>query len=443
MKVLVANRGEIALRIVRACRELGLRTVAVYSEVDEDAMHVRLADESVCIGPPSAAKSYLSIDALLEAARRTGADAVHPGYGFLAENATFATACAASGLVFVGPTPSQMETMGNKATARAVAQAAGVPTVPGSDGVVSRAETAAVAERIGYPLMVKASAGGGGRGIRVADSSEALESILVEAAREAHGAFGDDSLYVEKLLVGARHVELQVIGDTHGNVVHLFERECSIQRRRQKLVEESLSPSIGPAAREGMAEAATRLAAEIGYVGAGTIEFLVDEDDNFFFIEMNTRIQVEHPVTEMVTGIDIVKEQLRVAAGEVLSVEQDDVRPSGAAIEFRINAEDPSRDFFPSPGRVTGLHLPGGHGVRVDTALCAGAVVPPYYDSLVAKLIVWGATRDEALARGRRALDEIEIEGISTTIAFHRRLLDEPGFVSGRYHTEHLAGVEL
>ena len=443
MKVLVANRGEIALRIVRACRELGLRTVAVYSEVDEDAMHVRLADESVCIGPAPAAKSYLSIDALLDAARRTGADAVHPGYGFLAENASFAAACASSGLVFVGPSPSQMQTMGNKATARAVAEAAGVPIVPGSDGVVSRAETAAVAERIGYPLLVKASAGGGGRGIRVADSSEALDSILVEAAREAHSAFDDDSLYVEKLLVGARHVEVQVIGDMHGNVVHLFERECSIQRRRQKLVEESLSPSIGSAAREGMADAAMRLAAEIGYVSAGTIEFLVDEGDNFFFIEMNTRIQVEHPVTEMVTGIDIVKEQLRVAAGEALSIQQEDVRASGAAIEFRINAEDPSRDFFPSPGQVTGLHLPGGHGIRVDTALYAGAVVPPYYDSLVAKLVVWGATRDEALARGRRALDEMAIEGISTTIAFHRRLLDEPGFVSGRYHTEHLAGVEL
>ena len=441
MKVLVANRGEIAVRVVRACRELGLASVAVYSEADEEGLHVRLADEAVCIGPASPAASYLAADALLDAARRTGADAVHPGYGFLAENASFAAACAANGLRFVGPSAETIERMGNKAAALKVARAAGVPTMPGSDGVVAPSEAAAVAERIGYPLMVKASAGGGGRGIRIADSAATLDAILVEAAREAQAAFGDDSLYVEKLLVGARHVELQVLGDAHGAVVHLYERECSIQRRRQKLVEESLSPSIAPETREAMSRAAVSLAEEIGYAGAGTIEFLVDDDDDFYFIEMNTRIQVEHPVTEMVTGVDIVKEQLRVALGERLSLTQDDVQVSGAAIEFRINAEDPERDFFPSPGTVTALHLPGGHGVRVDTALYSGYTVPPYYDSLVAKLVVWGADRDEALARGRRALDEMEVEGIATTIGFHRRLLDDPGFVSGRYDIEHLAGL--
>ncbi|MFN8221646.1 MAG: acetyl-CoA carboxylase biotin carboxylase subunit [Gaiellales bacterium] len=438
MKVLVANRGEIAVRVLRACRELGLPSVAVFSEADAGALHVRLADESVCIGPPAAARSYLDAGAIVAAARATGAEAVHPGYGFLAENPAFAQACADAGLRFVGPSAETIRAMGDKAEARARAAACGVATVPGSDGVVPVDAVAAVAERLGFPLMIKAAAGGGGRGIRVVESADELEGVVLDATREADVAFGSGEIYLERLLVEPRHIEVQVFGDTHGTVVHLYERECSIQRRRQKLVEEALSPSLDGTARAALTAAAVRLAREIGYVGAGTVEFLVADDGSAYFIEMNTRIQVEHPVTELVTGVDLVKEQLRVALGERLSFAQDDVVATGAAIELRINAENPELGFFPSPGAVTELHLPGGPGVRVDTALFAGCTVPPFYDSLVAKVVVWGRDRDEAIVRGRRALDELEIGGIATTTGFHRALLDDPRFVAGRYDTGYL-----
>jgi acetyl-CoA carboxylase, biotin carboxylase subunit len=437
-KVLVANRGEIALRIIRACQELDLDTVAVYSTADEDALHVRKADEAVCIGPPRARDSYLNTPALIQAAKQTSADAIHPGYGFLAENAGFAAACDEEGIVFVGPAASAIERMGDKALARRLAREADVPTVPGTDGTASPEEALATASELGYPVMVKAAAGGGGRGIKVARGPEELEEVLVQAAREADAAFGDSSLYVEKLLVDARHVEVQVLGDGRGNVVHLYERECSLQRRRQKLLEEAPSPALDTPTRRAIAEAAVRLARSVSYASAGTIEFLLDASGAFYFIEMNTRIQVEHPVTEMVTGIDLVKEQLRVAAGQPLSVAQEDVELRGASIELRINAEDADEDFMPSPGTITALELPGGPGVRVDTAIFDGYTIPPFYDSLVAKLIVWGRDRPEAIARAKRALGEFRIEGIKTTIPFHLALLDDPSFAAAEYHVDYL-----
>jgi acetyl-CoA carboxylase biotin carboxylase subunit len=437
-KVLVANRGEIAVRVIRACQELGLGTVAVYSTADQDALHVRKADEAVCIGPPHARDSYLNIDALIDSARETRADAIHPGYGFLAENARFAAACEAAGITFVGPEPEVIEQMGDKAVARRLADESDVPTVPGTDGVASPEEALEIAEQVGYPVMVKAAAGGGGRGIRAARDPEELRDVIVEASREAGAAFGDDSLYVEKVIEDARHVEVQVLGDNHGNVIHLFERECSMQRRRQKILEEAPSPVLDPATREAIAHAAEQLARDVGYTSAGTIEFLVDRDRAFYFIEMNTRIQVEHPVTEMVTGVDLVKEQLRIAAGERLDLDQEDVTLSGCAIEFRINAEDPERFFLPSPGEITALELPGGPGVRVDTALFDTYTVTPFYDSLVAKLIVWGRDRQEVIARGRRALEEFRVEGIKTTIPFHLELLEDERFRAGDYHVQYL-----
>jgi acetyl-CoA carboxylase biotin carboxylase subunit len=437
-KVLVANRGEIALRVIRACRELDLATVAVYSTADEEALHVRRADEAVCIGPPHARDSYLNQTAILQAARQTAADAVHPGYGFLAENAAFAGACRDAGLIFVGPEPEAIEAMGNKAEARLLARSAGVPTIPGTDGTASVAEAVQAAAAIGYPVMVKAAAGGGGRGIRTARDEAELREVVGQAATEAGAAFGNDALYVEKLLVDARHVEIQVLGDTHGNLIHLFERECSLQRRRQKILEESPSPALSPETRAAMAEAALRLAAAAGYTNAGTVEFLLDRDGSFYFIEMNTRIQVEHPVTELVTGVDLVKEQLRVARGERLSARQDELLLRGAAIEMRINAEDPERSFLPSPGEITALDLPGGPGVRVDTAAYAGYQVPPFYDSLIAKLIVWGRDRDEAISRARRALAEFRIDGVKTTIPFHLELLENDAVLAGDYHVEFL-----
>ena len=437
-KVLVANRGEIAVRVLQACRELDLATVAVYSTADEDALHVRHADEAVCIGPPHARESYLNVPALLEAARQTHADAVHPGYGFLSENAGFAAACRDADLVFVGPSPEVIESMGNKAGARRLAARAGVPTVPGTDGSTSFDQALEAAAEIGYPVLLKAAAGGGGRGIRAARDEGELADLIGEAAMEAGAAFGDDAVYVEKMLVEARHVEIQVLGDAHGNLVHLFERECSLQRRRQKLLEESPSPAIDAGQRAALTDAALRIARAVGYQNAGTVEFLLDRSGSFYFIEMNTRIQVEHPVTELVTGVDLVAEQLRIAQGEPLSVRQDELAFNGAAVEVRINAEDPERGFFPSPGTITALELPTGSGVRVDTAAYAGYRVPPFYDSLLAKVICWGRDRDEAITRTRVALEEFHVEGIHTTIPFHLALLADEAVLGGDYHVEYL-----
>jgi acetyl-CoA carboxylase, biotin carboxylase subunit len=437
-RVLIANRGEIALRVIRACRELGLETVAVHSEADESALHVRRADDAICIGKPAARRSYLNIDALIDAARAAGADAVHPGYGFLSENAELARRCQAAGLVWVGPPPAAIERMGDKAAARSLALEADVPVVPGSEGTVLPGDAVSVAEHIGYPVMVKAAGGGGGKGIRVARDAEELRDAATEAAREAEAAFGNPALYLERLLDEPRHVEVQILADTHGAVVHLFERECSLQRRRQKLLEEAPSPALDPATRSEMTAAAVRLAHAAGYTNAGTVEFLL-ADGTFHFIEMNTRIQVEHPVTEMITGVDLVKEQLRVAAGEPLSMTQDGAVRRGASIEFRITAEDPGADFHPSPGRIEHVELPGGPGVRVDTAIYGGYAIPPFYDSLIAKLIVWGQDRCEAIERGRRALPEFVIEGVKTTLPFHMGILDDEGFRRGDYHTEYLA----
>ena len=434
-KVLVANRSEIARRVIRACRELDYATVAVYSDADRDALHVREADEAVGIGKPKARESYLNVERLIEAARETGADAIHPGYGFLSESARFAEACAEAGITFVGPPAGAIAAMGDKAAARRLAGKAGVPVVPGGE---ASANGERVAQEIGYPLLVKAAAGGGGRGIRTVRDGDELQGALAVAAREAEAAFGDPSLYIEKLVEDARHVEVQVLGGSDGQVLHLFERECSLQRRRQKLVEEAPSPGHPARIREEMTAAAVRLAAAVGYTSAGTVEFLVDRDERFYFIEMNTRLQVEHGVTEMVTGVDLVRQQLLAAAGEPLELSQDDVRIDGSAIEFRINAEDPERDFHPSPGRIEVAELPGGPGVRVDTAIYAGYCVVPFYDSLIAKLMVWAPTREQALRRGRRALGELRIEGIATTVPLHLRLVDDDRVRAGDVHTGYL-----
>jgi len=436
-RVLVANRGEIAVRVIRACHLVGAEAVAVYSEADAGAAHVRKADDSRLIGPPPAAKSYLDIDAIIGAAKDAGADAVHPGYGFLSENAGFAQAVTSAALTFVGPPAAAIAAMGDKARTRTLAEQAGVPLVPGSGLVTSADEAAAAAARIGYPVLVKAAAGGGGRGIRPAGDEAALRSALPAAQREAAASFGSDAVYVERSLYRARHIEVQVLADSLGSVVHCYERECSLQRRRQKLLEEAPAPRLSPALRDRMTAAAVRLARQVGYTGAGTVEFLVDGED-FYFIEMNTRIQVEHPVTELVTGLDLVAEQLRVAAGQPLSVRQEDVVLRGHAVECRINAEDPDKKFMPRPGTVTTLELPGGPGVRIDHALAPGAAVPPFYDSLVAKLCAWGTSRPQALARASQALAELEIGGLTTTASLHRRLLDVPDVRSGNYHTSWL-----
>jgi acetyl-CoA carboxylase, biotin carboxylase subunit len=435
-KVLIANRGEIALRIIRACQELGVRTVAVYSEADRESLHVRFADEDICIGPPASAQSYLNIPRIIAAAEITGAEAIHPGYGFLAENADFSEICAKSNLVFIGPTADQIRAMGDKATARATMMKAGVPTVPGSEGLVESWEEAReLAEGIGYPIMIKASAGGGGKGMRIAHDPETFPKLFEAARTEARSAFGDPSVYLEKCMLRPRHVEIQVFGDTHGRVVHLGERDCSLQRRHQKLVEEAPSPALTPELRKAMGDAAVQAAQAIDYVGAGTVEFLLDEDGSFYFIEMNTRIQVEHPVTEVTTGFDLVKEQLLVAAGEPLSFPDEPVVLRGHAIEFRVNAEDPNRNFQPSPGTITTFHPPGGPGVRLDTHVYAGYRVPPYYDSLLGKLIVSGKTREEALVRARYALNSFVIEGVSTTLPFLAEILEDPDFQSGNVDT--------
>ena len=441
-KVLIANRGEIALRIQRACRELGIPTVAVHSTADSEAMHVRLADESVCIGPPAAKDSYLNIPAILSAAAITGADAIHPGYGFLSENARFAEMVEAHGLTFIGPSPAHIRMMGDKIAAKEAMAGLGVPLVPGSDGEVADIATArAVADRIGYPVLVKAAAGGGGRGMKVALVAGELEDAFRMARAEAAAAFGNDSVYLEKYLDRPRHIEFQVMADAHGAVVHFGERDCSLQRRHQKLLEEAGSPALSPGARDRMGTTVTAALAKLGYRNAGTLEFLY-QDGQFAFIEMNTRLQVEHPITEMIAGVDLVREQIRIADGETLGYGQADIRLSGHAIECRINAEHPD-SFVPSPGKVTAFHAPGGLGVRVDSALYAGYVVPPYYDSLVAKLIVHAPTRADAIARLRRALDEFAVHGIETTIPLHRRIVDDPSFQRGDYTIhwlEHFVG---
>ncbi|MDH1301363.1 acetyl-CoA carboxylase biotin carboxylase subunit [Achromobacter sp. GD03932] len=440
-KVLVANRGEIALRIIRAARELGMRTVAVYSEADRDALATRMADEAVLIGPSHATRSYLNTEALLDAARSTGAQAVHPGYGFLSENAAFAQAVSDAGLIFVGPDAATIRTMGDKAAARACAQKAGVPTVPGSEGVLSSLDEALThAAVIGYPLMIKAAAGGGGRGIRVVRDEAELRAQMPQAQAEAQAAFGEAGVYLERYLPRARHIEVQVLGDG-SNAVHLYERECSLQRRRQKVLEEAPSPALAPATRQKLCESAAQLARSVGYRGAGTLEYLYDDSrgaGEFYFIEMNTRIQVEHPITEAITGVDLVREMLRIADGEPLRWRQQDIAIRGAAIECRINAEDPTRNFAPSPGRVEHVRWPGGPGVRVDSMLYPGCAVPPYYDSLLAKLIVWDEDRAAALARMARALDEVELAGVHSTLALHRELLEDADVLAGRYHTNYL-----
>ena len=438
-KVLIANRGEIALRVIRACKELGLETVAVYSTADRDSLHVRFADDDVCIGPGPSRESYLVVPRLIAAAEITGADAIHPGYGFLAENADFAETVGASGLTFIGPTPEQIRSMGDKATARRLAKEAGVPTVPGSPDTISDLEEALrVASEIGYPVIIKATAGGGGKGMRVAKNAEEFSQSFTLAQNEALSAFGNGSVYIEKYLARPRHVEIQVMGDKHGKVVHLGERDCSVQRRHQKLIEEAPSPALTEELREQMGTAAVKLAAAIGYSGAGTIEFLLDADGSFYFMEMNTRIQVEHPVTEMVTSFDLVKEQIRVAAGEPLSWQGNGLRLRGHAIECRINAEDPYRNFQPSPGTITAYHPPGGPGVRVDSHVYAGYHVPPFYDSLLAKVIVHGNCREEALTRMRNALDTFVLEGVTTTIPFLGRVIRHPDFVAGKVDTKFL-----
>ena len=435
--VLIANRGEIAVRVIRACRTLGLGTVAVYSEADRGALHARLADRAVCIGPALAAQSYLAGPALLATARGTGADALHPGYGFLAENADFAAACVQAGLTFVGPPPEAIRVMGDKVQARDRAAALGVPVVPGSRApVADTAGAASVARSVGYPILLKAAAGGGGRGMRVVRSLAELSEAFLAAQAEAQAAFGDGRLYVERFLERVRHVEIQVLGDRFGAVAQLGERDCSVQRRHQKLLEEAPSPAVRPALRAAMGEAALVLARDIKYEGAGTVEFVLEEGtDRFAFIEMNTRIQVEHPVTEMVTGVDLVASQLRLAAGERLALGPDDVQVSGHAVECRINAETADAGFRPSPGRITRWAPPAGPGLRVDTHLEAGTVVPPFYDSLLAKVVAHGADRATAVARMREALASFRVDGVDTTIDFHRRLLGHPDFVGGRVHT--------
>ena len=431
-KLLIANRGEIALRIHRACHEMGIKTVAVHSTADSDAMHVRLADEAICIGPPAAGESYLKIDRIIAAAEISGADAIHPGYGFLSENAKFAEIVEAHGIIFVGPKPEHIRTMGDKIEAKRTAGALGLPLVPGSDGAISDVEEAKrIAEAAGYPVIIKAASGGGGRGMKVVTNPADLEAQMLQAGSEAKAAFGDATVYLEKYLGNPRHIEVQVFGDGNGNAIHLGERDCSLQRRHQKVLEEAPSPVLSAEERERIGGICARAMADMGYRGAGTIEFLW-EDGEFYFIEMNTRLQVEHPVTEAITGLDLVREQIRVAEGHGLTLRQEDVVFRGHAIECRINAEDP-RTFAPSPGLVKGYHAPGGMNVRVDSGLYAGYKVPPYYDSMIAKLIVYGTTRQGALRRLRRALEEFVIDGMKTTIPLHQALLDDPEFQKGEY----------
>lgn len=431
-KILIANRGEIAIRIIRACRELGIRTVAVYSTADKNALHAQIADQAVCIGGPKSSESYLNTRALLAACEITGAKAIHPGFGFLSENSRFVRLCEKCGIKWIGPDASAMDAMGDKANAKATMIKAGVPVVRGSDGVIKDIDTAkAISADIGYPVLVKASAGGGGRGIRRADKESELEAAIIAAKQEALQFFGNDDVYIEKFIENPRHVEIQILADEQGNVVHLGERDCSCQRRNQKVLEESPSPIMTPELRAKMGEAAVRAAKACGYHNAGTVEFLVDKDRNFYFMEMNARIQVEHPVTEMVTGIDLIKEQIRIADGLPLDVKQEDIKLTGHVIECRINAEDPRHNFRPCPGRIESIHCPGGFGVRIDTAVYQGYVIPPYYDSMIAKLIVKGRDRKEAITKMKVALSEMLIEGVQTNIDFQLNLLRDKEFESG------------
>lgn len=433
-KILIANRGEIALRIIRTCKEMGIKTVAVYSTADADSLHVRFADEAVCIGPAPSNLSYLKISNIIAAAEITNADAIHPGYGFLSENAKFSKICQEHGVKFIGASPEMIEKMGDKATAKETMKLAGVPTVPGSDGLLESLEHAkATAKEIGYPVMMKATAGGGGKGMREIFKEEEIERAWESARQEAAAAFGNDGMYMEKLIVDPRHIEIQVVGDAYGKACHLSERDCSIQRRHQKLTEETPSPFMTDELRQRMGEAAVKAAEFIKYEGAGTIEFLVDKDRNFYFMEMNTRIQVEHPITEQVIDYDLIREQILVAAGTPISGKN--YLPKLHSIECRINAEDPFNDFRPSPGKITTLHTPGGHGVRLDTHVYSGYTIPPNYDSMIAKLITTAQTREEAINKMKRALDEFVIEGIKTTIPFHRQLMDDPNYVLGNYTT--------
>lgn len=435
-KILIANRGEIALRIIRACEELGIATVAVHSTVDRNALHVQLADEAVCIGEAASSKSYLNIPNIIAAALTRNVDAIHPGYGFLAENARFAEICADHGITFIGPRPESIVSMGDKSTAKATVTRVGVPTVPGSGGLIAdETEAMAIAKGIGFPVMIKATAGGGGRGMRLVKEAEELNKLFLAAQGEAEAAFGNPGLYMEKFIERPRHIEFQILADSHGNVVHLGERDCSIQRRHQKLLEESPSPVLNPELRQRMGDAAVNVAKSICYLGAGTVEFLVDRNGNFYFMEMNTRIQVEHPVTEAVTGVDLIAEQIRIAQGEKLRFTQDEVQLRGHAIECRINAEDPDHNFRPSPGRISGYLPPGGPGVRMDSHVYTDYVIPPYYDSLIGKLIVWGPDRPTAIKRMRRALRECAITGLPTTIGFHQRLLENSEFLKGEVYT--------
>jgi len=441
-KVLIANRGEIALRVIRTCKEMGIKTVAVYSQADADSLHVRFADEAVCIGPAASSESYLSIPNIIAAAEITNSDAIHPGYGFLSENAKFSRICQEHGIKFIGASPDQIDSMGDKATAKETMKKAGVPCIPGSEGILETYEDAvATARKIGYPVMMKATAGGGGKGMRAILEENELQGAWDSARREAAAAFGNDGMYMEKLILEPRHIEIQIIGDSFGKACHLSERDCSVQRRHQKLVEETPSPFMTDKLRKKMGEAAVKAAEFIAYEGAGTVEFLVDKDRNFYFMEMNTRIQVEHPITEQVVGFDLIREQIKVAAGEPISGKN--YFPEMHSIEVRINAEDAFNDFRPSPGMITSFHAPGGHGVRLDTHCYSGYAIPPYYDSMIAKLIITARTREEALDKLERALDEFIVEGIKTTIPFHQQLLDNKDFRNGIYTTKFMEDFEL
>ncbi|MCJ7507526.1 MAG: acetyl-CoA carboxylase biotin carboxylase subunit [candidate division Zixibacteria bacterium] len=441
-KILIANRGEIALRIIRACKELGIRTVAVYSEADRESLHVRFADEDVCIGPSSASQSYLDPKRIISAAEVTNSDAIHPGYGFLAENAGFAEICESCGVKFIGPSSLMIKMMGDKALAKKSMRDAGVPVIPGSEGIVqSWEEGLEIAKEISFPVMVKAAAGGGGKGMRIAKDEEELKRNFSLAQVEAKAAFKNQEVYNEKVIQNSRHIEFQLLGDSFGNVVHLGERDCSLQRRHQKLLEESPSVAVDEDLRQRMGEAAVKGAKNAGYESAGTIEFLLDKDKRFYFMEMNTRIQVEHPVTEEVTDVDLIKEQIKISYGEKLPFAQNDIKVKGHAMECRINAEDPEKDFLPSPGMITSFHVPGGHGVRVDTHAYARYVIPPFYDSMIAKLITYGKTREEAILKMRRALEEFIIEGVKTTIPLHQKILSDSQFISGNFDTSFVESV--